>query len=731
VFAGEATLEGVVEEVRDFGEYQRLLLAVTLVTAPERAPARFRVRLYPHHRVAQLFPGQRVRIATRLRPLEPPLNLGQPDVRSRMIRSGTAFSGGFDPRALVVLSEPARLARSMEDARQSLAARVRELAPSADAAALYLTLAAGLRADLSDELEERFSASGLAHVLSVSGLHVAVLAVVLLRALRWLLVVSWVGARRFDMRRIAAPLAVPLLWGYVAFTGNQMPAVRSALMASAVLLAMALWRRPDSLNCLALAAIAVLAFEPPAIADLSSQLSFLAVASLVLVAPAIRDIVPIRRPEPPHVGRWSHLLAQLREGVLSTACASAAVTLATAPLIASAFGRISLAGLVSNVVCLPLCTALAVLAATGAALFLLAPPLAGAVLVVGTWGARALLWAVDAFASLPGAAIGLPPIPAAAALMVVSGVFGAAVAKGRWRLIGVLAPLGIALVACGPLLERAPGLAVTFLSVGHGDAIVVSSRGHHALIDGGGSVRGADPGARIVLPFLRASRIDAFELAVLSHPHPDHALGLATVLEHVPARRLWLPAGDPPGELARRVISAARGAELSWIERGHPPLRLGEVEVEILGPPVDRVLLEGVNDRSAVLRLRHGSVTILLTGDVEAAAEEQLDPGVVTVLKVPHHGSASSSTEAFVEQTRPRIAVFCVGRHNRFGFPHADVEARYRAVGAACYRTDLHGAIRVESDGHTVRVRTFVASPKGRGAERLAGALGYRHSSAE
>jgi competence protein ComEC len=727
----EATLEGEVEELRDFGDYQRLSMRVARVIRPDPAPARFRVRLYPRGRMADLFPGQRIRVATRLRPVEPPLNPGQPDSQSRLLRSGTLYSGSVDPEALVVLTQPSWFAKSMEDARQSLAAVVRTHAPSPDAAALYLTLAAGLRAELTDEWEERFSASGLAHVLSVSGLHVAVLAVVLLRAIRWLLVRTWRGARGFDVRRAAAPLAVPILWGYVVFTGNQMPAVRSALMASGVLLGMAFWRRADPLNGLALAGLAVLAIDPPAIADLSTQLSFLAVASLVLVAPAIRDALPLRRPEPHGLTRWGYLAVQLREGALATLCASAAVTVATAPLIAAVFGRISVAGLLSNVVCLPLCAALAVLAAAGAAVFVPAAPLAAPMVVAGTWGATVLLWAVDVFASLPGAAIAVPPVPVVWGALVVIGVFGAAIARGRWRMVGVLAPLGVALVAWGPSLplRLEPGLSVTFLSVGHGDAIVVSSRGHHALIDGGGNVRGMDPGTRVVLPFLRASRIEALDLAVLSHPHPDHALGLASVLQRLPARRLWLPAGDPPGDLARKVISAARGAELSWIEAGHPKLQLGEAELEVLGPPVDRVLLEGVNDRSAVLRLRHGEVSILLPGDAEAAEEEHLDPGAVTVMKVPHHGSRTSSTAAFVARTRPRVAVFCVGRDNRFGFPHQDVEMRYRAVGAQCYRTDLHGAVQVESDGRTVRVRTFVASPARPELGRLAGSRDDRHSS--
>ncbi|HYX90879.1 MAG TPA: DNA internalization-related competence protein ComEC/Rec2, partial [Myxococcaceae bacterium] len=728
---GDATLEGEVEDLRDFGEYQQLTLSVARVIRPEPAPARFRVRLYPRGRIGELFPGQRVRVATRLHAVEPPLNPGQPDNRSRLLRSGTLYSGWFEPEGLVALSRPTPLARSIEDARQSLAALVRRHAPSPEAASLYLTLAAGLRAELSDELEERFSASGLAHILSVSGLHVAVLAVVLLRGLRWFLVRAWRGARRFDVRRAAAPLAAPILWAYVLFTGNQMPAVRSALMASAVLLGMALWRRADPLNGLALAGLAVLAIDPAAIADLSTQLSFLAVASLVVVAPAIRDALPIRRPEPHGLDRWSYLRAHLRESALSTLCASAAVTLATAPLIAEAFGRISLAGLLSNVVCLPLCGVLAVLAAAGAAAFVVAAPLAVPIVLVGTWGAMVLLWAVELFASLPGASIAVPYVPVVCGAMVVIGVFGAAIAQGRWRLLGVLAPMGVAAVAWAPWLAREPGLSVTFLSVGHGDAIVVSSRGQHALIDGGGNVRGVDPGRRVVLPFLRAARIDALELAVLSHPHPDHALGLASVLERVPARRLWLPAGDPPGELARKVISAARGAELSWVEAGHPPLRLGEAELEVLGPPVDRLLLEGVNDRSAVIRLRHGEVSILLPGDAEAAEEEQLDPGAVTVMKVPHHGSRTSSTAAFLARTRPRVAVFCVGRDNRFGFPHPEVESRYRAVGAQCYRTDLHGAVRVDSDGRTVLVRTFVASPAWPDLDQLAATAADRHSSSE
>jgi competence protein ComEC len=200
---------------------------------------------------------------------------------------------------------------------------------------------------------------------------------------------------------------------------------------------------------------------------------------------------------------------------------------------------------------------------------------------------------------------------------------------------------------------------------------------------------------------------------VLSHPHPDHALGLASALTQVPTERLWLPAGDGDGPLTRQVVAAAREAQVEQVQAGHPSLRLGEATLEVLGPPgpEELELLEGVNDRSVALLVRHGDVTLLLAGDVEEDGEAALVDrlGPVTVMKAPHHGSRTSSTEALLKRTRPRHVVFCVGRRNRYGFPHPEVEARYRAGGSECWRTDLDGAITVESDGKDVRLVSFLA----------------------
>jgi competence protein ComEC len=172
----------------------------------------------------------------------------------------------------------------------------------------------------------------------------------------------------------------------------------------------------------------------------------------------------------------------------------------------------------------------------------------------------------------------------------------------------------------------------------------------------------------------------------------------------VPVRNVWIPAGAGDGPL---VHPLREKQTVSDIELGAAPFTLGEARLEVLAPPVDRILLEGENDRSMVLRVRHGDVVFLLTGDIEEAGEESLRPGPVTVMKAPHHGSRTSSTPGFVANAKPKHVVFCVGRGNRFGFPNAEVVERYEALGARCYRTDLDGAITFKSDGHDVQVETF------------------------
>ncbi len=718
---GTTVLEGEVERVERFDDATRLLIAVARVGQGEGTPARFHASLYAQGQPPSLLPGQRLRVEAKLKPLEPALNPGEKDFSATRKRQGLVFTGGFPSSSMLVLSPPAPWRQELVRLQEGLSEAVRAVAPTPEAAALFLTLAAGQRAALDDALEEDFSRSGLAHVLSVSGLHVAALALMTLALLRRLFV--RVGShvrslRRVDARRLAAPASVPFVWAYVVFTGNQPPAVRSAVMATVVLLGLALWRRADGLNSLAAAAALLVAWVPSSVADLSLQLSFLAVFSLLLLTPALREALPVPPPDPGESHRLKRLLASTRETVLETFCASAAVTGASIPLVAGTFGRASLAGLVSNIVCMPLCGLLTGFAAGGAALYVVSPVLATPLLWGGAWASQVLLWLTRFFAHVPLATMDLPSFGTTASLLYGAGLACWALGERRWRLGGLLTPLGLALVLLVPRLTPEPGLRITFLSVGQGDSVVLSSGGHHALVDGGGVPGGADPGLRVVVPFLHASRIEKLDLAVLSHPHPDHALGLISALEQVPTARLWLAADTTQGALSRKLVASAKGAQVEEVQLGHPSYVLGEATLEVLGPPEDRELMEGVNDKSVVFLVRHGDVTVLLPGDVEEEGEAALlesgKLGPVTVLKAAHHGSRTSSTPEFLGKLRPRFVVFCVGRRNRYGFPHPEVEARYRSLGTECLRTDVHGAITLESDGRDVRLSTFLpveASP--------------------
>lgn len=706
--AGRTVVEGDVEAVVSYPSGQGVHLAVARL---DGRPARLRAVLSSDGAV-NLLPGQRIRVEARLKPLSQRANPGEWTRAEWAMRRGQPVTGGFDARRLVVLSPPPAWRAFVARAQAGLKARAQTMTDDAEAVALFLTLAAGQRAELGDDLEDDFSKSGLAHVLSVSGLHVAVLALTAFAALRWLLSRRMTARnRRRDPRAWAGPLSVPLVWAYVVFTGLQAPAVRSAVMCTLLLSSHALRRRSDPLNALAAAGLLMTLVDPAAPFDLSVQLSFLAVLALILLAPLLRSTVPVALPSPARQRGWALRLAEWREAVVQTFVASAAVTLATAPLVLGAFQRVSLAGLLSNVVTLPLSGLLTVVAAGSAALHVVAQPLAAPLLWAGVHLSRLFVAIAHAFAALPGAAVELPaPTPGVAATWW-AGLAALVFLRGRWRWLSLAAPAAAAVHLLSPALAPPSTVDVTFLAVGHGDAIVISSRGQHALIDGGGVPNGHDTGRRFVLPFLKQRRITSLSLAALSHAHPDHALGLASTLEAVPVERLWLPVDVGHGPLVQPLLDAAGHAAIEEVEAGDAALRLGDARLEVLAPAGPRGDFDEENDRSMVLRLSHGQVRFLFTGDVEAAAEAGLDPGVVTVLKAPHHGSDTSSTPGFVEKTRPRHVVFCVGRNNRFGFPRDEVVQRYRAAGARCYRTDLDGAITFKSDGRDVSVERFQPKP--------------------
>jgi competence protein ComEC len=272
-------------------------------------------------------------------------------------------------------------------------------------------------------------------------------------------------------------------------------------------------------------------------------------------------------------------------------------------------------------------------------------------------------------------------------------------------------------------------LQVTFLDVGHGDASFIRfPRGTTMLIDGGGSSQGDfDVGERVVAPFLWHTRVRRIDYVVATHPHPDHAKGLAYIFKGFHVGQFW-DNGAPLhsswyGTL--REQAGLGGLYRDVVADGLTGMTIDGVHLEVLHPTLafqprgqsgprtreDR----GENNRSLVLKLVYGGVSFLFTGDIEQEAEGFLlqtgrDVGA-TVLKAPHHGSRTSSSEAFVQGVKPRVAVFSVPRDSRFGHPYPAVVERYRLLDALVFRTDEHGAITIRTDGQSVRIEPYTGLP--------------------
>jgi competence protein ComEC len=654
-----------------------------------------------------LLPGDRVLFRAQLRAPRGFAEPEAPDPARRFAARGlVAVAGLSSPAALVRLvgQETWCLGRPMARWRQRWLAWLRAQLPGEEAG-LMASLLLGERGAVSRSLERDFRIAGVSHVLSVSGLHLAIASFLLFTGLRRLLV--WIEplGRRVAVRQVAALAAMPAVVLYTLLTGAQVATVRACIVALLYLAGAALLRPAAAGSALAVAVLVILGASPLALFDPSFQLSFAAALGGILVAPRL----PGRGPEGPG------LAPRIARGALALVRVSVAALATTAPITAWHFAQLGPAGLVSNVFVVPLVELWVLPLGLGAcALGELPGPfgaLAHVLLSLAGSGAAFLIRGVRVIASLPGLAeFGhVPPPTLLECAAWYGGLLGLTLAgRHAWR-VGLLCGL----VLGGSLTWRLvlaprwdPALTVTFLDVGQGDAALVELPGGATLlVDGGGSFDpGFDPGAQVLVPWLERHGVRRLDAVVLTHPHPDHANGLAAVVARFPTKEVWTSGARSrlPGVVRLREAAAQRGAPLV---RPHE-LVAGPARVEVLHPLVDGEVRVppawSENDGSIVLRITYGGRSVLLTGDIEARAEARLvDSGrslAADVLKAPHHGSRTSSTPRFVERVRPGVVVFSVGDQNRWGFPAPAVDARWRAAGARTYRTDRDGAVTVRID---------------------------------
>jgi competence protein ComEC len=590
---------------------------------------------------------------------------------------------------------------------------------SVDNSGLMKALVVGDMGAVTKEMRNEFTAAGVNHVLSISGLHVSMLGLVVFWLVRFVCSYSNYLLLRWNLLKVGTFLSFLAVAFYTAIAGAMVPTVRSAIMIGVYELAVLLDREEEVFASLTFAALLIALLWPAVITDISFQLSFLAVLFIVWGMRRMMDGLPRRPPDelPQERSWWKQ---KLQQGKLHLAVPLFA-TLGTGPLIAHYFGHLSLAGFISNPLIVPLVGFVVVPVGLLTAFLSLVFPTAAGALV---WFVEYLLWLtmglVRLFAQLPLSHIGVP-VPnllevTALYLLVVSFFL---LRRYRGALIAAVV-LSLILGADGFYWWRErwdrKELRVTHLNVGHGDAAVVElPRSKVLVIDAGGTATGDfDTGEGIVGPFLRARKILKVDYLFVSHPRVDHYGGMRSLVTEFGATEFW--SGPNKGKTAR-FDDLEEALERTRIKRvtlsNQEPCRvLDEVKLCVLYPTPD-----GGDDASVLLRLEFGKVRLLFAGDLEKRDERALQAKAnelrSAVLKVPRHGSASSSSAEFVTAVRPSLAIFSVGTRNPFGLPRDEVVARYREAGAEILRTDEDGAIIIETDGSTIRYHGYKSGKKG------------------
>jgi len=542
--------------------------------------------------------------------------------------------------------------------------------------------------DLSPEVRDRYAAAGLAHMLSISGLHVGIIALAL-EILFQLLHLS---------RRAATIASVAVVAVYVALIGAPEAAVRSAAML-AMLGASRLMQRPTSPWALLAIGAATPLVSPRSVLEVGYQLSVIGVAALIAGGALVRRLVPSR------IDGW-------RRTLLAALIVSTVATIVSAPLVAWTFGRISLVGPLTNLVAAPLMS----LAQPMLFLGLVLAPMPGIASVIGD-AAHPLLAAFDgialAGASIPGGWMVVSPTIVSALLAAVASaaLVVACLSRfpGRAMLVGASA---IAALVWSGIAPAGSGLTeLHMMDVGQGDAIGLRTpHGSWILFDAGRAWRGGDAGRSVVLPYLSRRR-GALVAFILSHPHTDHVGGAGTIIAALHPREYFDAAFAGDADAYRASLLRAREAGTAW-HRVHPgdSLVVDGVVLHFLGP--DSAWTVGLSDpnlASTIVLAQVGHVRMLLVGDAERPEEDWLvarygDSLHADVLKVGHHGSSTSSSPEFLDAVRPRIALVSVGVGNSYGHPSASVMATLAARGAQVLRTDRLGTIVVRTDGQRLLV---------------------------
>ncbi len=571
--------------------------------------------------------------------------------------------------------------------------------PQKEAAILYGILT-GSKSDMDEDTKETFSLTGLAHILSVSGLHVGFLVLMLNFILGPL-----------KIKKSYKDLAVFLLvCFYILVIGAPVPAVRALMMLGVLQLASLLGKGYDLNTSASLAALVLLVINPLLIHDPSFIISFACIFSICFLQPVI-----LRR---------LYILPSMLRDSLSL---SAAVWIGITPILVCYFNYVSFINILLNILAVPIAFVITLTGFGAVVLGLLLPPLGAYGFASSYYFIRLLCFLSDKALLLPLSGMKVPALK-----WYIQGIYYGGVLilveefwkyrSGRFKKNYVTA-LAAGLLAAS-LFWAMPGpLELYFVDVGQGDCSILKTPEHKAvIIDGGGSPEwqqgSYDIGERVTVPALLHLGIWQVDTMIVSHIDNDHLGGLIAVLESYTVKRVLLPASDHYGESGydtpnyRKLLELCQQKDIPilYLKKGDR-ISLGKnLNMEVLWPeePYITNSASDVNNNALVCMLSYKDFAALYTGDIQQEAEARLLSKSIQcdVLKVAHHGSPYSSTTEFLAQARPMLSVISVGEGNNYGHPAPAVLQRLSEAGSQVLRTDASGAVRLRTDGKKIKVNT-------------------------
>ncbi|MDD5286339.1 MAG: DNA internalization-related competence protein ComEC/Rec2 [Desulfuromonadaceae bacterium] len=674
-------------------------------------PVRGNLMLYLSEGDLSLARGDRIRFLTRI---SVPRLLGLPgefDFPRYLAFQGVSAIGRVVSQEDIVLirrgaEEP--LLRSIDLAARRVGDAIRLAVADERVSSILAALLIGDQKRIPRELADAYSRAGVNHILSISGFHVGIIAAFITLASLWLFTRFEYLTLRCNVRRLVVLLAVPSMFIYLFLTGNAPATARSVIMLALFASALYAERESDPINTLLMAAFLLVAINPPTLFDISFQLSFLSLWGIIITVPPLTE-------------RISSVASASGRAILFFIAASVAASFVTLIPVLFIFKVASLNGILTNFLIVPLLGYGAVLAGFCVLPLLFLLPVYNQIFL---WPSAKLIelsnWIITGFAALPVIRFhGITKWDMFFFLLFMAGMTFIRNIKKRFALGAALSAAALSMHVLQPL--HADGrLHITMLSVGQAESLLLRlPDGKTLLVDGGGYLHdnGNDFGQRILAPALGALGVDRINWMISTHDHPDHIGGLAFVIRHFNVGEFWsTPTGLTAG-YSSDVISALseRLTPVHKLAAGETLGLSGGVSLKVFSPD-NRVVRHSdddemdANEESLVFRLTFGKFSMLFAADAGFAAEQRIlsrGYGVEsTVLKVAHHGSRYSSSEEFLDEVNPRLALISAGAGNRFGLPSSRTLDLLDSRKIPVYRTDRDGTIELVTDGSGWSVAT-------------------------